>query len=155
MKDFHKDRSQLILIAEDNAGDRCLIEEATREIAVSFQLRFVSDGVELLEYLNREEPYQDDGLHPIPNLIILDHHMPRKNGLETLKALKQHEKWNRIPVIAYSTSQNQDVIGKYYQHGVSAYIEKKTELSELLDTIRFIEDFWFRIVNLPNPYSFW
>ena len=87
-----------ILIAEDDADDRFLIQTAFEEKGYTDQLDFVVNGVELMSYL------ADKGKNNMPRIILLDLNMPKKDGRQVLHELKQHELFKRIPIVVLTTT---------------------------------------------------
>src|ERR1043166_7596979 len=93
-----------ILMADDDADDRQLTKEAFEESRIANDLRFVEDGVELMDYLYRRGKYQDPTVSPRPGLILLDLNMPKKDGREALKEIKSDPKLKHIRVVILTTS---------------------------------------------------
>lgn len=124
-----------ILIAEDDADDRLLIQDAleANDISTS-QTLYVENGVELISDLTSDTE--------LPLLILLDLNMPKKDGRETLKELKNTEQFKHIPVIIFTTSKSQDDIVSSYRQGCSTYMTKPASFSELIDTMSIIKKYW-------------
>ena len=120
-----------ILLADDDADDRMLFEEAIKEIDKQTQLTTVSDGEELMDIL-------DNSSEPDPLVIFLDLNMPKKNGFECLKQIKQSAKLKSIPVVVYSTSCQEDAINQMYEHGATYYICKPNNFKKLKNSIQHI-----------------
>src|SRR3954467_6028283 len=93
-----------ILMADDDPDDRQLTKEAFAEARLANDLRFVEDGVELLDYLNRRGKFAAPATSPRPGLILLDLNMPRKDGREALEELKQDPRLRTIRVVVLTTS---------------------------------------------------
>lgn len=135
-----------ILVVEDNVGDQRLIKEALIECKTN--LRFVSDGVEALEYLRRE------GRHvkaDRPHLIILDLNLPKKDGWDVLSEIKSDRELRSIPVVVFTTSRAEADISNSYASHANCYVTKPHDLEEYLSTIRNLERFWLQTVALPQP----
>jgi CheY-like chemotaxis protein len=135
-----------ILMADDDAEDRMLTEEAFRESRLSNDLRFVENGVELLDYLNRRNGYADA---PRPGLILLDLNMPKMDGREALHEMKKVPRIRRIPVVVLTTSESEEDILRTYELGVSSYITKPVTFEGLVQVTRDLSHYWFEIVELP------
>src|SRR5215212_2584111 len=88
-----------ILIADDDEDDRLMLREAFGEARLGIDLRSVSDGVELLDYLHRRGRFADPAASPRPALILLDLNMPRMDGREALASIKQEPSLRSIPVV--------------------------------------------------------
>ena len=138
-----------ILVADDDADDRMLIEDAFEESNISNPLHFVEDGEQLLEFLRAEGRFQDRQGAPLPGLILLDLNMPKMDGRTALKHLKEDEKLRRIPVIVLTTSQAEEDILKTYGLGVSSFISKPVSFDGLVEVVRAIGQYWIQIVALP------
>lgn len=138
-----------LLIADDDPEDRMLIRDALTEGRLSNDVRFVVDGEELMNYLLRREGYADPDKSPRPGLILLDLNMPRKDGREALREIKEHPALKQIPVIVFTTSKAEEDILRSYQLGVSSFITKPVTFSRLIEVMSAIGKYWFNIVELP------
>ena len=136
-----------ILLIEDNDGDVRLIQEALKERKVFNKIYVTRDGEEATLFLKREGKYQDV---PHPDLILLDLNLPKKDGREVLKEIKEDKNLRRIPVIVLSTSRAEEDILKTYDLHVNCFISKPVDFNEFLRVIKHIEDFWLCIVHLPG-----
>src|SRR5262245_29176387 len=136
-----------ILLVEDNSGDARLAMEALQEAQVDNNLSWVSDGVEALAFLRREEPHAQA---PRPDVILLDLNLPRKDGREVLAEIKAHDSFKRIPVVVLTTSQAEEDILKAYHLNANCYISKPVDLDQFIRVVRAIESFWLTTVRLPK-----
>ena len=102
--DIRKKSEVAILIADDDADDRMLISDALRESRVSNDLHFVENGEELLDYLRNRGKFSDALKFPRPGLILLDLNMPKMDGREALKEIKETPELKSIPVVVLTTS---------------------------------------------------
>src|SRR2546430_16413613 len=93
-----------ILIAEDDFDDRVIIEDVISKLGFNVKINFVSDGEELISFLNNKEIYEDKKANPKPSLILMDLKMPKMNGFEVLQKIKTKSPFQNIPVIVFSTS---------------------------------------------------
>jgi chemotaxis family two-component system response regulator Rcp1 len=136
-----------ILSVEDNPGDVRLIVEALKEVKIRSHLSVVEDGVEAMEFLNREGKYSNA---PRPDLILLDLNLPKKNGREVLADIKQDRDLCVIPVVILTSSKaEQDVVQSYKLHA-NCYVTKPVELDQFLNVIKDISEFWLTTVRLPS-----
>ena len=138
-----------ILIADDDADDRMLIEDAFEENNIENPLHFVEDGEQLLAYLRREQPYTDKEGQPLPKLILLDLNMPKIDGRAALASIKADDTLRQIPVIILTTSRAESDISKAYTSGVNSYISKPVSFDDLVEIVRTIGVYWMDIVALP------
>ena len=134
-----------ILIAEDDKDDRILLKEAFAENSLSTPLFFVRDGEEVMDFLYRRGPYETNS--EIPDLILLDLNLPKKDGREVLKELKADPVLKKIPVIVFSTSNSTHDISNCYELGASCYMTKPQTFKDLIDAIQKIAIFWFNLVE--------
>ena len=139
-----------ILLADDDLEDRMLIEHAFKAGDFLYDLRFVQDGEEVMDYLNRCGDYVDSSKSPRPNLILLDLNMPRKNGWEALREIKSSPDFRKIPVVILTTSQNEEDITQSYELGVNSFITKPVTYEALIDLIKTLEKYWFTICETPS-----
>ncbi len=140
----------IILLADDDAEDRQLASEALSEAAFSSTLLTVSDGAELMDYLQRRGGYQDPLTSPRPGVILLDLSMPKKDGREALAEIKLDPELRKIPVIVMTTSSAEEDICRSYDLGASSYVTKPGSFAGLTDVMRGIGHYWFEIVELPS-----
>lgn len=139
-----------ILVVEDDPDDRLLLLEAFAENKLSHDLRMVSDGEELMEYLTHCGRYADPGSAPRPALILLDLNMPKRDGREVLKQIRSHPKLSSVPVVIMSTSRERADILNAYKMGVSSFITKPLSFEKLVDMIGTFCKYWFQVVELPS-----
>jgi CheY-like chemotaxis protein len=145
-----REESIIILMADDDADDRFLAQDAFREARLLNELRFVCDGEELLDYLCRRGQYADPLKSPRPGLILLDLNMPRKDGREALEEIKSDPDLRRIPVVVLTTSQSEEDVLRSYNIGVAGYVKKPVEFEGLVQVMKIIGKYWFEIVSLPD-----
>ena len=140
----------VILYAEDDGEDRMLMKDALEESRLTNELHMVEDGEEMMEYLYRSGKYSELNNMPLPGLILLDLNMPRKDGREALKEIKENPHLRRIPVVVLTTSKAEEDILRTYDLGVSGFIVKPVTFKSLVDVIKILGKYWFEIVELPN-----
>jgi two-component system response regulator len=142
-----------ILVADDDADDRLMAREAFEESRGASRvsnLRFVEDGVELMDYLKRQGKYSDPASSPRPGLILLDLNMPKKDGREALKEIKADPDLRNIRVVVLTTSKAEDDIYRTYGLSAASYITKPATFAGLAEVIRVLGKYWLEIVELPN-----
>lgn len=141
-----KNRPSCILIVEDNPGDVRLAREALKEVGQAYLVCVTTDGAEALAYLRRRGKHADALL---PDLILLDLNVPRKDGRELLEEIKSDPNLRRIPVIIFTSSSAAQDILKAYELRANCYITKPTDLAEFFRAIKLIEEYWLTVVTLP------
>jgi len=139
-----------ILMADDDADDRRLTQEALEEGRLINEVQFVNDGVELLDYLRKEGKFAPPAVVHRPGLILLDLNMPRKDGRTVLKEIKNDPALRQIPVVVLTTSKADEDIYRSYDLGVNSYIVKPVTFEALVDILQTLEKYWFAIVELPK-----
>jgi CheY-like chemotaxis protein len=137
-----------VLMADDDEDDRLLARDAFLECGIDAELRFVEDGEELLDYLNKRGIYAMQAA-PTPAFILLDLNMPRKDGREALAAIKEHPLLRRIPVVVLTTSRAEEDVKRSYDLGVSSFISKPSSFESLVDLVRTLSHYWLNTVRLP------
>lgn len=135
-----------ILLVEDNEGDILLTTEAFENAKIINKLSVVRDGKEAVDFLTRQGKYINERL---PDLLLLDVNLPKKNGHEVLQFIKGSETLKQIPVIMLTTSSSERDISLSYKNHVNCYVTKPVEVDEFMSAIAKIEDFWVNIVKLP------
>lgn len=141
-----------LLIADDDADDRMLIEDAFRESRLGNPLSFVEDGEELLHYLRSTGKYAGRAAQDLPGLILLDLNMPRMDGRTALMHLKADPLLRRIPVVVLTTSKAEEDILRTYDLGVSSFITKPVTFDGLVDVVRTLNHYWIEVVELPSRH---
>lgn len=135
-----------ILLVEDSLADIRLTQEALKESKMKINLHIAHDGVEAMEFLRKENKYANV---PTPDLILLDLNMPRKDGREVLKEVKEDMQLKSIPVVIMTISKAEEDILLSYKYHVNCYIQKPLDLMKFIDMVKEVESFWFTIVTLP------
>jgi len=136
-------------MADDDADDRQMTKEAFEESHLTNDLRFVEDGVELMDYLQRRGKYSDPASSPLPGLILLDLNMPKKDGREALQELKADPRLKAIRIVVLTTSKAEEDIFRTYNLSAASYITKPVTFAALIDVVRTLGKYWLEIVELP------
>jgi len=136
-----------ILIAEDDADDRFLLQAAFEENGFTDKLHFVENGVEILDYLNSLG--NKEGVKKLPRFILLDLNMPKKDGREVLKEIKQNPELRKIPVVIFSTTNNEQEMRRCYELGANSYITKPNSFESLIKTVAALRSYWMHTTSIP------
>ncbi len=139
-----------ILLVEDSNEDYYATKRAFEKSGVANRLYRCADGVEALDYLYQRGQYQERDSAPCPNVILLDLNIPKIDGRDVLKTIKNDPELQVIPVIVLTTSLDEKDINYCYQMGANSYIQKPVDLTRFIDAIRRLKDYWFEIVILPK-----
>jgi len=135
-----------ILIAEDDADDRYLLRSAFEENGYKDKLEFVENGVEMIEYLHKIAVGDNEA--QMPRFILLDLNMPKKDGREVLKEIKQNPDLNKIPIIILSTTNNEQEMRRCYELGANSYITKPNSFESLIKTVAALRSYWVQTTSV-------
>jgi CheY-like chemotaxis protein len=142
-----KSRLVEVLLVEDDEAEADLTRETLEDQRISVKLNTVEDGMEAMAYLLQEGAYADAVR---PDLILLDLNMPKKDGREVLKELKNDENLKHIPVLVLTNSASDKDILIAYKLGANCYLKKPIGLDEFGHLLKSIDKFWFNLVKLPS-----
>lgn len=136
-----------LLLVEDDSTDVLLTKKALQKGGFLNNLSVVKDGEEAMDFLHQRGDYTNA---PVPDIILLDLNMPRKDGREVLQEVKTDESLQHIPIIVLTTSDaEQDVLKSYKLHA-NCYIKKPVDLHQFVDAIASLQSFWLSVVKLPR-----
>ncbi len=137
-----------ILIADDDEDDLFFATKALKESRLKNNVFCVHDGLELMDFLKKRGDYTEKTA-PTPDLILLDLNMPKKNGREALKEIRDDENLNQIPVVILTTSEaDQDILSSY-KLGANSYIKKPVDFAGLVELMKALKIYWVQFVKLP------
>lgn len=136
-----------VLLVEDNPGDARLTKEALAESKVKIELFHVEDGTDAMSFLKKENGYADV---PSPDLVLLDLNLPKMNGSEVLKQMRDIPEYANTPVVVLTTSQDEEDIARSYDLHANCYVSKPVDFDAFVKVIKSIDEFWFTIVKLPS-----
>lgn len=142
---------ELILIAEDDAGDQALIRRAFDRIGFGKTLAMAANGEEVLDYLLRRESYRSLQGQPLPDMLILDLNMPRMDGLQVLDVMSRDQTLRKVPVIVFSTADQQKDIQQSYRQGAWFYLIKPDKASDYARVAEDMKTFWRR--HCPRAFT--
>lgn len=137
---------RLILILQDNPEHTGLIKDALNDKAGRHQIVAIADGMQAMDFLNRRGNYADATR---PDLILLDLNLPGKDGRELLAEIKANPQLRRIPIVVLTISANEEDIFRSYALQGNCYVIKSSDLEQLFQIVKRIEEFWLGIVTLP------
>ncbi|MGQ0762149.1 MAG: response regulator [Acidobacteriota bacterium] len=138
-----------ILLAEDSENDVALTLAALDEHKLANEVVVARDGVEAIDYLRRQGRFsgQPNGN---PVVVLLDLKMPRKDGLEVLSEIRSDPNLKHIPVVALTSSREEQDIVRSYELSVNAYVVKPVAFEKLVDVVKQLGLFWV-LINQPPP----
>ncbi len=135
-----------ILLVEDNAGDVRLTREALDESGHPYRLSVAFDGVKAMEFLRKAGGREGE----IPDLILLDWNLPRMDGREVLREIKNDPDLRTIPVVVLTTSRAQTDIDRAYELQANCFISKPVDILQFFSIINDVETFWAETALLPR-----
>jgi two-component system response regulator len=136
-----------ILLIEDNPGDVRMIKEGLKDSRIINRISVVEDGEAAMEFLFRKGRFMEA---PIPDIILLDLNLPKKDGREVLAEIKRNESLKRIPVVVLTSSRAEQDITMTYELHANCYLTKPLDLSEFTAMIQSFEQFWLARVVFPR-----
>jgi CheY-like chemotaxis protein len=136
-----------ILVVEDNANDAFLLRRALAKTNLPYQLRFVSDGQNALNYLEGVAPYADRQTFPLPGLVLLDLRMPVLDGFDVLRRLGNNPRFGHLPVVVLATSGSDDDRTMAANLGAKAYYTKSTDPRDAVNMFKEVGKQWLEEVT--------
>lgn len=131
-----------VLMVDDDPDDRFLACNAFRKSGLQKDFQMVADGQELMDYLYRRGKFANLEKTSLPCLILLDLNMPRKDGREALREMKEDPDFRRIPVVIFTTSCDESDIASCYELGANSYITKPAKFDSLVEVMTSLEKYW-------------
>lgn len=138
-----------ILLIDDDDDDVRLMRKSLEQDRILNNVHRVEDGVDAMDFLRRRGQFVDAVR---PDLILLDLNMPRKDGREVLKEIKEDEQLRMIPVVVLTTSDDERDICQSYEFRASSYVTKPVDLLQFRNVLHSIKDYWFSVVRLPSTF---
>jgi CheY-like chemotaxis protein len=135
-----------ILLVEDNEDDIVIIQEVFADMKLASIVNTVRDGEEALAYLRRKGKYE---VARMPDIVLLDINMPKKNGFEVLEEMKKDPRLQSLPVIMLTTSHREEDVVRSYTNGACSYIQKPVDLDRFKQLIKQFEHYWTGVSRIP------
>jgi CheY-like chemotaxis protein len=139
-------QNQAILLVEDNPDDVLITKRALSKGKISNALYVVNNGEEAIKFLRKEDEYK--GVCT-PALVLLDLNMPKMDGFQVLKEIKNDEILKSIPIIVLTTSDRDNDIDDAYKYGCNSYIVKPVSFENFIKTVIDIKDYWLCLSRVP------
>jgi CheY-like chemotaxis protein len=143
------EKARTVLVAEDDHSDAVLLELAFKKAGMQVDLRFVRDGQEVIDYLSGQGKFQEPAMNSMPVLLLLDLKMPRMNGFDVLRWVRQQPGLKRLVVIIFSSSDLGADINQAYDLGANSYVVKPGDFGELSEVARNLEKYWMEVNCAP------
>ena len=144
-----KERARTILLVEDNPDDAELLLRSFVKFEFTNPVVVVRDGVEALDYLFARNAYAGRSKTDLPRLILLDVKLPRMDGMEFLKNVREHPLTRLIPVVALTTSVEEKDKRTAYALGVNSYLRKPVNFFEFMELVRNLGAYWLNLNESP------
>jgi len=141
-----------ILLVEDNLIDVEMIARAFAKRGLKNVLTVVRNGEQALDYLHHRGSFQNHEAFPRPQVILLDLNLPRIEGTEVLRQIKQDVHLRAIPVIIMTSSQREEDIARSYDLGGNTYIQKPAKFEDFMRVFNAIEEYWTFFAKLPTVH---
>jgi CheY-like chemotaxis protein len=139
-----------ILLVEDNPDDEALAIRALQRYHISNQIIVAHDGVEALDYLFGTGTYAGRDISVKPTVILLDLKLPRIDGLEVLRRLRDDDRTRLLPVVILTTSNEEQDMLSSYSLGCNSYIRKPVDFIQFSEAIRQLGMYWLLMNELPT-----
>lgn len=140
----------IILLVEDNPDDAALTLRALEKNDITNDMvKTANNGVEALEYLFGTGEYAGRDTAAQPQLILLDLKMPKMDGIEVLRRMRQDDRTRLLPVVVLTSSDEKEDIVKIYNLGANSYIRKPVDFDEFTEAVRQLGVYWLRLNMVP------
>jgi len=139
-----------ILIVEDNEQDLELAQRALRKAKLTNHIHVARDGQEALEFLFCEGPHSERKIEHGPKVILLDLKLPKVDGLEVLRRIKNDPRTDSIPVVVLTSSKEQSDVIESYHLGVNSYIVKPVNFEQFSDAVQKLGMYWLLLNHPPQ-----
>jgi two-component system response regulator len=143
-------REKEILLVEDNTADVLLTLRAMKKAKITNQVVVANDGVEALDYLYGKGKYAERNGFSVPVIVLLDLKMPRMDGFEVLKQIRDNPSTRRLPVIMLTSSSEESDINKCYEIGANSYVRKPIEFERFAEVVKHLVDYWLNVNEEPT-----
>ncbi len=142
-------KEKFILLIEDNRDDEELTLMAFARSSFNNKVEVVRDGAEALDYLFGTGQYADRNLSKQPSVILLDLKLPKVNGLEVLRCIRNDDRTRLLPVVVLTTSKHEQDIVSSYELGCNSYVRKPVDFSKFLEATQQIGLYWLTLNEAP------
>ena len=139
-----------IVLVEDNPADVELTLRALKKFHIANKIVLLKDGQEALEYFFTRGSYADRKVTKQPKIILLDLKLPKINGLEVLRELKNNETTRTIPVVVLTSSKEESDLIESYKLGVNSYLIKPVDFDQFVESVRNLGLYWLLLNQVPD-----
>lgn len=140
---------KVILLVEDNPRDEALTLRALKKNHIANEIVVAHDGVEALDYLFGTGTHAGRDLTQMPQLVLLDLNMPKVNGLQVLERIRADERTKRLPVVIFTSSNEEQDMLSSYDLGANSYIRKPVDFVQFLEASKHLGLYWMVLNQIP------
>lgn len=140
----------MILLVEDNPDDEVLTLHALKKSKIGNKVYVARDGAEALDFLFCKNQYADRDPHELPQLILLDIKLPKVDGLEVLRRIREDERTALLPVVILTSSKEQQDLIQAYKNRANSYMRKPVDFEQFAESVRQLGLYWL-VLNQPPP----
>lgn len=142
--------TKTILLIEDNPSDIELTKRALRKGHILNEIIVIEDGQDALDFFDGAGVYEGRDIHDLPTLVLLDLKMPRINGLEILKHIREEQHTMRLPIVILTSSNEERDIARSYDLRVNSYIRKPVDFDQFVEAVQNLSLYWLVLNELPH-----
>ena len=139
-----------ILVADDDADDKLLLQLAVKRSNLNLLLQTVEDGEKAVDYLLGRNGFENRNTHPFPNFVLLDLKMPRMNGFDVLDFVKKQHGLRQLTIIVFSSSNDPGDIRRAYDTGANSYLCKPATSESLKELLEALHNYWVKFNQFPT-----
>ena len=144
--------SAVILLAEDREDDVILIRHAFTEANIPNPLFVVRNGAEVISYLKGDGKYSNRAEYPLPSLLLLDLKMPRINGFEVLKWVREQPGLSSLRILVLTSSNEMRDVNQAYHLGANSFLVKPHDFEDFIELSRLVQEYWLRKSKEPDTF---
>jgi DNA-binding response OmpR family regulator len=145
--------NKTIVLVEDNPNDVALTLRALKKNNIANEVEVARDGAEALDLLLGRGAYAGRDNGRVIALVLLDLKLPKVDGLEVLKTLREHEKTKFMPVVILTSSKEEQDMVQGYRFGANSYIQKPVDFAQFLEAVRQLGLYWLVLNEVPSPHG--
>lgn len=138
---------KIILLIEDNPDDEILVIRALKKNRILNEIVVVRDGAEALDYLFGTGSYTERDIDVMPQVILLDLKLPKIDGLEVLRRIKENERTKMLPVVVITSSTEERDLIESYSLGANSYIQKPVDYYQFTEAVKQLGLYWL-VLNI-------